>query len=61
MATPRCKKSKSKKQMRKRSHSREIIETRPCPQCGAHQQPHRVCGSCGYYAGRQVLTIKADD
>ncbi|NCC53265.1 MAG: 50S ribosomal protein L32 [Spartobacteria bacterium] len=62
MAVPKCKKSKSKKQMRKRSHKgREIIATRPCPQCGAAGQSHRVCSACGYYAGRQVLTVEAAD
>lgn len=61
MAVPKRKKSKSKKRMRQRSHSREVIATRPCPQCGAPAQPHRVCTECGYYAGRQVLTVDAGE
>ena len=28
-----------------------------CPQCGALKMPHRVCGACGFYNGRQVVTI----
>lgn len=61
MAVPKRKKSKSKMRSRARSHSREIIATKPCPECGAPQQPHRACPSCGYYKGRQVLTVKTDD
>jgi large subunit ribosomal protein L32 len=30
-----------------------------CSQCAAPSLPHRVCPSCGFYKGRQVLTIKA--
>lgn len=26
-----------------------------CPQCKAVKLPHRVCGECGYYKGREVL------
>ena len=26
-----------------------------CPQCHAPTVPHRVCPSCGFYAGRQVV------
>ena len=31
----------------------------PCPQCAAPYIPHRVCPACGFYKGRQVLTITA--
>ena len=30
-----------------------------CPQCAAPFRPHRVCPSCGYYKGRQVITVEA--
>ena len=30
-----------------------------CPQCAAPYVPHRVCPACGYYKGRQVLTVTA--
>jgi large subunit ribosomal protein L32 len=25
-----------------------------CPNCGELKRPHHVCGSCGYYDGREV-------
>lgn len=28
-----------------------------CPQCAAPYVPHRVCPACGFYKGRQVLTV----
>lgn len=54
----------------KRRHSNERTRTRrahdhlslrslsKCAHCGAEMIPHRICASCGYYRGRQVLTIK---
>jgi large subunit ribosomal protein L32 len=28
-----------------------------CPHCHAPRLPHRVCPSCGYYKGREAVTI----
>lgn len=61
MAVPKRKKSKSRTRMRRASVSKARLTTvKACPQCGALQQSHRVCPSCGYYKGRQVLTVQAD-
>jgi len=61
MAVPKRKSSKSTVRTRRRCHGRkaEAIATKPCPQCGAAQRPHRICPSCGYYRGRQVITVEA--
>ncbi|MFT5125300.1 MAG: large subunit ribosomal protein L32 [Kiritimatiellia bacterium] len=61
MAQPKRKTSKSKKQMRIRSHTRTYPETSVCQECGSPVLPHRVCHSCGNYKGRQVLTVSIDD
>jgi large subunit ribosomal protein L32 len=61
MAAPKRKSSKSKVRRRRNQIKREQLDARPCPQCGAPGQSHRVCASCGTYQGRQVLTIDADD
>jgi len=60
MAVPKRKMSKSKARARKASHKKQYPSTKVCPECGAAQEPHRVCPSCGYYRGRQVLTVEAD-
>ena len=39
----------------------EVAQTSACENCGAPRRSHRVCGNCGFYRGRQVLTIKAED
>lgn len=31
-----------------------------CPNCGEPRLPHRVCPKCGFYQGREVLTIDND-
>ncbi len=60
MAVPKRKSSKQKIRSRKGSHQHPVVDAKPCPECGSPQQSHRVCSSCGYYKGRQVLTIDAD-
>lgn len=30
-----------------------------CSKCGDYKLPHRVCKSCGYYNGREVIKIEA--
>ena len=39
---------------RARTHSRRSSRS-VCPQCGEVKLPHRVCGNCGYYKGREVV------
>jgi large subunit ribosomal protein L32 len=29
-----------------------------CPQCSSRMRGHTACPSCGYYRGRQVLTVE---
>jgi large subunit ribosomal protein L32 len=29
-----------------------------CPQCHNQMRAHRVCPTCGYYAGRQVQEVE---
>jgi len=60
MAVPKRKVSKSKCRTRKRSHGTVVRAAKACPECGAPQQPHRVCPACGQYRGRQVLTVESD-
>lgn len=59
MAVPKRRKSKSQMRIRKASHRITVPAAKPCPNCGQPHLPHRVCPSCGYYRGRQVLTIDA--
>ena len=59
MGVPKRKTSKCKVHARKRAHKMAIVTVKACPQCGAPHRPHRVCPSCGYYNGRQVITVES--
>ena len=56
----------------KRRHSRTRTATRrsgwkgsrhvtliTCAQCKSRIAPHRVCPTCGFYAGREVIAVEA--
>ena len=62
MAVPKRKTSKSKSRTRKRANGLRKINpaVQKCAQCGVYCQPHRVCAACGYYRGKQVLTVDAE-
>ncbi|MCK4623550.1 MAG: 50S ribosomal protein L32 [Desulfuromonadales bacterium] len=32
-----------------------------CPECGSKKLAHHICPSCGYYAGREVITPKTTE
>jgi large subunit ribosomal protein L32 len=36
----------------------KLVTLVTCPQCKARILPHRVCPSCGYYDGREVVAIE---
>tara|TARA_S200000501_G_scaffold331896_1_gene334227 strand:- start:706 stop:939 length:234 start_codon:yes stop_codon:yes gene_type:complete len=58
MAVPKRKMSKSKSRSRKASAWRVGRTARStCPNCGASKRPHRACGNCGWYAGRQAIEV----
>ena len=58
MALPKRRISKSRGGDR-RSHWRlHLVNFVECPHCHQPKLPHRVCPNCGYYNGREVITIK---
>ncbi|MDR7436495.1 MAG: 50S ribosomal protein L32 [Armatimonadota bacterium] len=54
------------KRRRSRMHGRQrrahwtvrAVSLVPCPTCRQPMRPHRVCPSCGTYAGRQVRPVR---
>ena len=61
MAVPKKKKSKMRVRMRKGQVKADVAQVSACPNCGAPRRAHRVCPECGFYNGRQVVTVKADE
>lgn len=62
MAAPKYKTSKSKSRSRRAQWQKQLEPSLSrCEHCNAAKRPHRVCMECGYYRGREVLTISSDD
>jgi large subunit ribosomal protein L32 len=58
MGVPKRKTSKMRLRTRKASHRWQPPQLNKCPQCGSAVASHTACTSCGYYKGRQVLTVE---
>ena len=58
MAVPKRKTSKSRRDKRRATHKIGAPKVNVCPQCGQPKRPHRVCPTCGTYAGREVIVHK---
>ena len=58
MASPKSKISRSKRGMRRAHKALKVQPVISCPNCSSLVEPHNVCGSCGYYKGREVLTAR---
>jgi large subunit ribosomal protein L32 len=58
MAVPKKKQSKSRGDKRAANWRGSTPAFSECPQCHQPKLPHRVCGNCGYYAGRQAVEVE---
>lgn len=57
MAVPKGKLSSARKNKRRSQVWKlQAPALARCPQCGEYKAPHRVCGNCGYYNGRLVVS-----
>lgn len=55
MPVPKRKTGRAKQAGRRATHSLEAPAKSVCPQCHSPKLPHRVCGECGYYNGKEVI------
>lgn len=59
MAVPKRKTGRARTHARKSANMKLNAPSRAvCPQCGEVKLPHRVCGNCGYYNGREVIEVQ---
>jgi large subunit ribosomal protein L32 len=58
VAVPKRRNPRARRNSRRANHDRvEAPNVIPCANCGEVMIPHRVCPSCGHYAGREVVEI----
>jgi len=55
MAVQQNRVTRSKRNMRRAHDSLKPMARAECANCGELKRPHHVCGSCGHYAGREVV------
>jgi large subunit ribosomal protein L32 len=61
MAVPKQKQSHSRTTKRRSQHKITPPSLSTCPQFHSPRLPHRVCGTCGFYAGREVVAPATPD
>jgi len=59
MPNPKRRHSNSRTRLRRTHDIIKLKSLSKCSNCGSAVLPHRICPDCGYYRGRQVVTIKA--
>lgn len=60
MAVPKRKHSQARKNKRRSNvWKMDVPNFSRCTQCGELKLPHRVCGNCGYYKGKEVIKMEA--
>ena len=57
MAVPKQKQSHARTNQRRSQHKISAPTLNECPQCHQPRLPHRVCGNCGFYKGREVVHV----
>ena len=62
MAVPKRRTSRMKRNQRRAQHDKVTApNVIPCPNCGDMMLPHRICGSCGHYKGREVISVSTGE
>jgi large subunit ribosomal protein L32 len=56
MAVPKKRTSSARRDKRRATHKAGKARLNNCPRCHSPRLPHRVCPTCGTYAGREVIS-----
>jgi len=57
MPNPRRRHSKTRRDKRRTHDALRPPNPNECPHCHEPRMPHRVCPSCGYYGGKEVVKV----
>jgi large subunit ribosomal protein L32 len=55
MGVPKRRASQARRDKRRAHKKLTTVSLSKCPQCTELRMPHRVCPSCGFYHGREVI------
>lgn len=58
MAVPKHRTSRAKVGQRRNHQKARRVTVTECPHCHEPKLPHRVCPSCGYYNGMEIVKPK---
>jgi large subunit ribosomal protein L32 len=58
MALPKKKISKARRNSRRANWKLMLPGITACPKCKEPKLSHRVCKSCGYYDGQQIIKVE---
>jgi large subunit ribosomal protein L32 len=61
MAVPKKRTSSARRDKRRAQHKAGQPNLNRCPRCHNPRLPHRVCPTCGTYAGREVVAQRIAD
>jgi len=61
MPNPKRRHSKARRDRRRTGDALTPPALARCPQCQETRRPHRICPHCGFYAGREVVTMAEKD
>jgi large subunit ribosomal protein L32 len=56
MAVPRNRLSNARKNSKRSHHAKKPKNTTKCGNCGAMRLPHVICGTCGAYGNKIVIS-----
>ncbi|TFG90487.1 MAG: 50S ribosomal protein L32 [Syntrophobacterales bacterium] len=58
MANPVKRHSRTRRNMRRAHDALTAVTTSVCQQCSEPKLPHRACPHCGFYKGREVISVE---
>jgi len=58
MPLPKRRHSRTRGRKRRTNWKLDIPNVSECPHCHQAKLPHHICTHCGYYNGRQMISVK---
>ncbi|EKE18720.1 MAG: 50S ribosomal protein L32 [uncultured bacterium] len=59
MSVPKQRHTKQRRDAKRDRFDIKPVKTQTCPKCGKEKLAHRICASCGFYKGKEVVnTLK---